>query len=265
MFLVFFVVYATATGFRFPWIALGATAVAIAAFYFGSGFRTNTLLWSAISVLCLLDILEEWTRPANHHYILFYLSLIFLMASAGLSSGFRWNMRILLGLLLLFAGTQKLLSDQYMNGSFLQFLFITGDLASHSLFPNLDTAPAVVNNLEQLKNLDPTDPNLGGSIHLEHVFGFGSKPFVFLAWVSALLELLGGVLIFFFWRSSIAHYFLIGVTVSIFVLRPECGFLSLLCIAGYGLTEDHMRSARAIYLGLLIVFLSLVIVRFGYP
>lgn len=268
MTLLFVLTYFTSSGLRFPIIAFVGVMYALSIFIFEkTNLFKRTSLWASVSILVILDILEEWTRPANHHYILLYLSLAYFLVSfrlPGYRASFRWNIKFIVGLLLVFAGIQKLISHQYIDGSFLNFLFITGDLASHTIFALIQESEFITSNLVNLEKFNASNPNSGSELFLTQYAGFNSAYFKLFSWLTVVAEIGAGLLILFFSHKIFTHILTIAVILGIFMMRLECGFLSLLCIGGYSMTSGKMIAIKTVYVILYIIFITLIIIQVGY-
>jgi len=91
--------------------------------------RQQSLLWFSLFCLTAYRMLDQWPMADNHAYLLALWCLTFFLynyreASLTILAN---NARILIGLVFLLASFQKINADDYLNGSFFRYLFLTDD------------------------------------------------------------------------------------------------------------------------------------------
>jgi hypothetical protein len=175
---------------------------------------------------------------------------------------FTTNIKLLVVIVLLFSGIQKLLSPQFVSGDFTYYMINTGYFFKPILYLDHDIYDIVLNNKQQLLELKQTDPNEMGSIKLKNVFPNMAGISRIFAWFTIAVEIIAGLLILWKPRHIGTHFIFIMLILGIFLTRLETGFLALLAISGIWLTNNIW--IRATYALLAIVFLSLMITQFGF-
>ncbi|MBE9076217.1 hypothetical protein IQ241_02715 [Romeria aff. gracilis LEGE 07310] len=102
------------------WAMLPEKALA-AAMLFWPGLLTRRLTWVSLSILAVWNNMGNWPFLVNHEYLITYWVLACTLALYAFvpTAVMAWNARLLIGLCFSFATLWKLLSGEYLDGSFL--------------------------------------------------------------------------------------------------------------------------------------------------
>ena len=94
---------------------------------------THYAFWLVITILLAFIYLPEWYKIDNHEYLIIYwsLSLAVALYSATPKETLQKTAALLLGLCFFFATFWKVITPEFMNGSFFQFLLAGGDTRFH--------------------------------------------------------------------------------------------------------------------------------------
>lgn len=85
--------------------------------------------WTLVTCLLGSAIGRLWLSEGNHLFLLFYLSLTALIASHTSTPRvvFKWNARLIIGLVFTLAIFWKLISESYLSGQFYTYLLVIDD------------------------------------------------------------------------------------------------------------------------------------------
>ncbi len=225
--------------------------------------------WLMLAALYILDIIHNPFFPANHHYLLFYLCLIFYFVfqsdeNADREVLLKRNIKWVLVLLMFLAGVQKALSSEFIDGSFMAGSVLDGSYFKpiYYLIPSIKSV--VKSNHDAIRAFLSSPPISEGPIDLT-IFSYYSlgliKVFSFLV---LLGEILVALIFIFVKNRNIQQIALMSLILGIFLTRLECGFLSIVCILGFSLTTKDQMFIRQSYIVLIILFLSLSIVGLAF-
>lgn len=227
-------------------------------------FLHNTLFWAAITGLLLVDLYFGYLTVANHHFLLVYLALVAL-ADVRLKPGESFlekNIKLLLFITLLFSGLQKLFSPTFLSGDYYYYVLNTGGFFKPLLGYMPEAEATISHNRELIQALNESAPKAGEAIVFKPAFAHTYTLSLIISWGTVLLELAAAVALLLKPKGRLTHLLLLALIASIFFMRLETGFLSILCILGIFLTP----SSRLVilYKILLILFIGLMLSNLGY-
>jgi len=217
----------------------------------------DSKFWILTICLFIPNFIFQYYLVANHYFVMFYMLLVFLLASYFYSDTdniIRINAKWILAFMMIFAVIHKLLSHQFISGESIGFLMYFGQL--FKLFFELfhQNNEILADNSQAINagisTLSPTLPNL-------ELF---SKYF---AYVTILVELIFAILLFVK-NTAFKNWFFLGFLSLLILTREENGFIALLCILlMMQLKDQDSYIFRTLYLALYVLSVSLVIVGWG--
>jgi len=91
--------------------------------------RKQSTLWFSLFLLTGFRVIDQWPMADNHAYLLSLWCLTLFLTTYRESSTkiLANNARILIGLVFLLASFQKISAEDYLNGTFFRYLFLTDD------------------------------------------------------------------------------------------------------------------------------------------
>ncbi|HNQ26854.1 MAG TPA: hypothetical protein PKL92_02935 [Aquaticitalea sp.] len=220
-------------------------------------------VWYVFLALFLLDLIINYHTRANHHFMLVYLTMAYIMyLNTRNIATFTTNVKWLLFILLFFASVQKLMSSEFVSGNFYYYMINTGKFFK-PLAP-LDQTVAVVisNNNALIETLNHQDPNQYGTVSLNNILPNIASISKWFAWATIALEFLAGLLIVRKPEYRFTHIIFVILILGISATRLESGFLGLLCISGHWLCNNTI--IRKIYVVLTVIFTALTISQLGF-
>lgn len=224
---------------------------------------TQPLLWYIFLTILISDLICDYFVRANHHFLLIYLTVIIIIfLHNSRLEDLITNIKLLLVIVLLFSGIQKLFSPQFISGDFYYYMINTGSFFKPILYFNQEMNDIVLANKAQIAELGKLNPNYTNTIKLQNIVPNLDIISGVYAWFSICIELITGLLILWKPKQVFTHILFILLILGIFFTRLESGFMALLAISGIWLTDNY--KIRAIYTGLTIVMLSIIITRIGF-
>lgn len=224
---------------------------------------TQPLLWYIFLTILISDLICDYFVRANHHFLLIYLTIlviIFLYNSR--LDDFIANIKLLLVIVLLFSGIQKLLSPQFVSGEFYYYMINTGQFFKPILYVNQEISDIVLANKAHIAELGKLNPNASDIVTFQNVAPNLDVICQVYAWFSIVMEIFVSLLILWKPKHSFTHVLFIFLILGIFFTRLESGFMAVLAICGIWLTDNY--KVKAIYTVLTIVMLSLIITGIGF-
>ncbi len=224
---------------------------------------TQPLLWYVFLTILISDLICDYFVRANHHFLLIYITavVIVLLHNSRLDV-FVTNIKLLVVIVLFFSGIQKALSPQFVSGDFYYYMINTGGFFKPVLYFNYDIVDIIISNKAMIKELGETDPNQLKSVVLNPVIPNLEIISFALAWMTIIMEIIAATLILWKPKHLLTHIVFILLIMSIFFTRYETGFLALLAISGFWLTENVR--VRLIYTTLAIVSLAFIVTGIGF-
>lgn len=226
-------------------------ALAVLAFAFQS-VRKKPLFWLIIALLILTGTFRHWFEADNHKYLMGYwcLALSLSLWSREPEEVLRITARRLIGLGFLFAVIWKVISVDYLDGSFFQYAILTD-----SRFSAIAEGPGGLTGREMEMNSAAYDSLLDYKSRLEEV-DLVSTPAIagvaiFLTWWTLLIEVLIAVAFLLPERIRIQagrDISLLIFILSTYTLASVTGFGWLLAIMGMVQSVNSFRYARLAYL-----------------
>jgi hypothetical protein len=224
---------------------------------------TQPLLWYIFLTILISDLICDYFVRANHHFLLIYVTvLIILFLHNSRLDDFVANIKLLLVIVLLFSGSQKLFSPQFISGDFYYYMVNTGSFFKPILYFNQEMNDIVLANKAQIAELSKSNPNALNTVTLQNIVPNLDDISRVYAWFSICMEIVTGLLLLWKPKHLLTHVLFILLIMGIFFTRLESGFMALLAISGIWLTDNY--KIRAIYTVLTIVMLSLIITRIGF-
>jgi len=260
---IFMVIYIISTGSDHKKIKLFLIVAGLFLVVFLVKKITQPLLWYIFLTILISDLICDYFVRANHHFLLIYITLlIIIFLHNSKLEDLITNIKLLLVIVLLFSGIQKLLSPQFISGDFYYYMINTGSFFKPILNFNQDINDIIISNKAQIAELGILNPNALNTVKLQNVIPNLDIISRVYAWFSIAMELITGLLILWKPKHLFTHILFILLILGIFFTRLENGFMALLAISGIWLTNNYM--IRAIYTILTIVFLSLIVTHIGF-
>lgn len=224
--------------------------------------RSDVLRFRALAFASLmlgLMVLAFYYYGANHGFMIFWIALALLLATAcdrpDQLPTLRRNAAILLGLLMGFALLQKLRSAYYMEGDLLGELLVTGETYANLL--GLIQPEWALRLAEYRVAADDLlrSPEAGSAALVVPplVLGLAATMTISSLIAQGAMEL---ALVFRRRLGWLFHLVLLGFVAMVYSTRNENVFLSMNCLLGYCLVEEETRAARPVY-ALAILYLVL--------
>lgn len=217
-------------------------------------------------VLLGASALRYYEAVANHHFVLTYTSVLFLVASTGRddqADTLRWGAARLIGALMGIAFFQKLAAPEYLNGSYFAYLIDIGALG----WPGATVCPAceerVAANSETVFAFIANPPRGGERLELVAVVGQSTET----VWLIAR-ALAGAVLLMELWLGCVylwapthrsARLTLAIFALGLLLMRAECVFGSLVCVLGIAAEGDEPSWERTAMIVAWCAFMGLLV------
>lgn len=232
--------------------------------FFWQNKRKEFKIWIILFLTTLLiDLSFDYFWVANHHFMLIFIVLSVLLYSYYKREDVLLkNVQIILVLVVLVSGLQKLMSEQFMNGNFYFYMMNRGSLFRKFIdfFP--DIIEIASNNRESIEALKNTDPNIGQSIVLKSVFPKLNLMSQIFAWVTVIIEILVAIAILIKPKSFWTHLLFSAMIIGILCTRLETGFMALLAICGIFLCNN--LKLRFLYTLIVIGCFLFIVTKLGY-
>ncbi|ARN77020.1 hypothetical protein BST97_02840 [Nonlabens spongiae] len=223
------------------------------------------IFWLGITAYLAIEFLSNFYNCANHHFVLLYLCLATTIALAyklDFDKILNYNARWILGVVFLFAALHKILSAEFIDGSYLGFTTVLGGFAkplhifdSYDLFVNENAA--VYNKINESV---PRENNQG-------IFNTPFDQFInfikSFTWVTIAAEVFVAAL-FAFKPSRVSHMFMLLFLATLVFTRSETGFASILCLLGMASCNDKFENYKLFYLIAFVICLTASFTKFGY-
>ena len=261
---VFVVVSLTKSDFSYHLISFPLLGIGIASLLVEFDLSKNRVFWVSTMLLLLLNVIKEWTLPANHDYLLIYLIVVILLSSSKnpstSDSRIKTHTLILFVLTFCLAGLQKLLSPQFMDGSYLSYAYHSGHFTPFLLNKITFFNESFHNNQEILNELLKSDPNLGRATSLGYHITGSEAFFKYLSWGVVILEFLVGVLAIFFMRLKAFLWLTLILCITIFLARPE-GFLCVMLLLAWPHLPKERNLLHYAYLTVMVLIMAMIIMN----
>jgi hypothetical protein len=165
-------------------------------------------------------------------------------------------------LVLFFGGLHKILSPVFLNGDFLNFLFVKGQLGGHILkkievfhayfYHNYTTVSAFSNHLD----------SEAAQLTIPFLFQYQDKLILYFTYFVIIFEFL---LVFVVWFKNIKikNILLIFFLISVLCTRLETGFVSILCLLCLAQLPSKTLNYKALYISIFTVCILLIVFKIG--
>lgn len=188
-------------------------------------------LWGLSVILLAQHLFAKPFLVANHHYCLFYLSLVLLVASTRppqeRPSLLESNARFLAIVIMGFAVLQKLFSPSYMNGDYLGFMWAKGSYFTpftQLLTPHIEQV--FQSNLKAIVAFRDSPPSPESAVLLAEPFPLYGPVVWFSVWSILIAEFLAALTLLIFPTAVMTLILNGSVVLLIAVARQEFVFLS---------------------------------------
>lgn len=229
-----------------------AILILIPLLVFKRNLINNSIVWLIPFVLLSFDLYSNWLVLANHEWVMWYWSIVLLVASvyykkSDISEEIMKNgARQLLIIIMLVAVAWKVTNPAYLSGSFFErtmisnplfenFSLLVGDLTVDQLRYNQQI------EVTKFTNLVPGELNTEHELISTNLFDLYG---VLVSWWVLLIELLIGVL-FLLKRQKIdiaAHWLHILFIITTYFAVPIVGFGWILIVLGFALTQNMPKN-----------------------
>lgn len=223
-------------------------------------------VFGALVVLLGASALRYYEAVANHHFVLTYASVLFLVSSTGRrddAETLRWGAARLIAGLMGIAFFQKLAAPEYLDGSYFAYLIDIGALG----WPGSTICPAceerVASNSEAVYAFIIEPPRGGERLELAPVVGQTTATVWFIARALAglvlVLELWLGCVYLWAPTHRSARLTLAIFAVGLLLMRAECVFGSLVCVLGIAAEGEESSWERAAMIAVWCAFMVLLL------
>lgn len=260
--------YLLKSGLETPWFSFPLVLGLLLGLMLVEGAALSRWFWAGVALVLSADLVQDYFLMPNHHFVLFYFCLVlFIVFSAPedqrdriLSVNSRW----LIAGIMFFGALQKALTPEYASGGFFGSMVLTGEFFKPGLlfFPGIRAVMA--ENKELLLQICATEPTYGESCHFIAPFPHLKAYSAFFAYAVVLGELLVALVFAFAESPKWRHVALFSIILSVFITRLETGFLSILCLLGIAHCPAGWLKHRMAYTGLILLFVSLIIIGAGF-
>jgi len=228
--------------------------------------RRSAIYWSLLSFFIIVGFIPLLLTADNHIYLTVYwiLAIALSMFVAKPIKSISFNARILIGLCFAFATLWKLLSPEFLDGTFFYFTFLTDDrffrfaeimggISSEMRGLNLEVYESLKNSTNRMES-----GSFQGSSRLVNIAVFMAYWTVFIEGLIAISFLIPERFNFSKWRDLPLLIFML-TTYPIATVR---GFAMLLTVMGFAQSTNHNMNMRVIYL-LMFLAIPLFSLPFG--
>jgi len=223
---------------------------------FVRGVRESLLAWSLLTIFLGGLVSLQWELIDNHKWLLLWWSLACAVALTrpDPSAVLARSARLFIGLAFGFATVWKLLADEYLDGSFFYFTFLTRKIFVPFITAVTDMDPALLaENARLLTDLHLL-PAVGGAVTLH-----GHPTVRVLALISSYWTILieGSIALAFLaprtWRIARIREALLLIFIGTpYLLTPVERFALALTMLGFTQTAPDRPRLRLLWLGLFI-------------
>jgi len=208
---------------------------------------THYFFWVILTLILAYSHLPEWYSIDNHIYLMMYWTLTLSIALYAKNSDevLAKSATLLLGLCFLFATFWKIVTPDFMNGSFFQYLLSGGDGRFDTfsmIFAGTDSYMLETNKGRVRSLMEPTIQEhykkeliLPNHLYLKALF---------MTWWTVILEGLIAILFLFDFKKlpkNIKHFFLLTFIITTYPIANVITFaLLLVCIAISQVKENRL-------------------------
>jgi hypothetical protein len=224
----------------------------------------NLYIWYVLFSVLFIDLIANYYRMANHHFLLTYLALIVILYLKGIYNFevLTKNIKYLTLIVIALAALQKLFTPQFISGEFYYYMFNSGGFFRPFINRNSEMLEVINSNAAAIKNLELIDPNKSNTIPFRSIHPNLEFISVLFSWTTIIYEFIIALLLLIKPKNTITHILLVILIIGIFMTRLETGFLSIITISAFSMTSNS--KIKLIYIALVLFFLSLIISRIGH-
>jgi len=222
----------------------------------------NYLFWAITTIILAVSHLPDWYTIDNHIYLMIYWSLTITIAlySSNQQVTLNKSASYLVGLCFLFATFWKVITPEFMNGSFFEYILAGGDsrfktfsvLLTDMNYQNIEHNQSAINSVND--SLLTEHP---GELIISSILPIKAQ---FLTYWTVIIEGLIGFLFLFPFKkisNTLKHYLLLLFIVTTYPIASVTTFgLLLVCI---GISQAQTKKIRFLYS---IAFLFLIIINY---
>lgn len=233
---------------RFWYLQIPLTILVTAAMMYRSLLRSDTF-WFVITVVVAASNFHNWYYIDNHKYLITYwcLALYFSRLTTAPDRSLRISARLLIGLAFFFATIWKLISDDFINGTFFHYSLLMDDRFAGvaTLFGGLSNEMFAKNHMAIRELLNYNS--------ILQVIQFQDTIYVplvakIITWWTIIIE--GLIAITFLWpdRKFISKWrdlFLLTFLLTTYLVAPVVGFGWVLIIMG--MVQATSKMSRLLY------------------
>jgi len=233
-------------------------------FFIDEKRQKSIYLWMIFLLLLLIELVINYFKVANHHFLLFYLTSISILHLLQLIDfkSFISNIKMITVIVLGAAALQKLFSPQFISGDYYYYMFNNGGFFRLFLNDETQLTNLIKQNWDSIGSLKSINPTISNSVTINNVFPHIKTIALYFSWAAILVEAIVAFVLFVKPKSNFTHLLFIALIIGISIFRLETGFLSILSISGYLLTDN--LKFKMVYFFLIGVFISLIYSGVGY-
>ncbi|MGL4612209.1 MAG: hypothetical protein ACRCYY_21440 [Trueperaceae bacterium] len=211
-----------------------STLVAAAVLY--PKLRTNWLYWTVMTGICAGYVVARGLASENVFFLFVYISLAVLIAlfSDNPYLSFRRNARLIIGIVFLFASLWKLMSPDFLSGSFFTFMLIADD----RLGPFGAVATAIsLEDIATNRSIFPVMPDMSHQLMTAPGIPLLAQ---MLTWMTFAIEFLVAIVFLVPLKPlyKIRDYALLLFLLTAYVFVPVPAFAMSFATLGYAQTDS---------------------------
>ncbi len=219
--------------------------------------------WIVFMTLLSIELVTNYFYVANHHFLLLYITIITIVYLFQLIDfkSFLNSLKTIIVIVIGIAAIQKLISPEFISGEYYYYMFNTGRIFRPFIMDQTEMSTLISQNWEFIESLKSTHPKESNSVVINNVFPGVRNTAIYFSWATIILEAIVAITLFVKPKSSLTHTLFIVLIVGVCLVRLETGFLSILAISGYILTDS--LKFKLVYLTLITLFIGLILSGIG--
>ena len=215
--------------------------------FFKKELLYKRMFWAIISTLFFVSIMFNYYLVSNHLFLTFYLALLlFISLSYNVAQQpeiLRFNVKLILSIMMVAAAIHKLLVPDFINGSIMKYQVSSGILFEG--FTYFSSYNDIINFNNQSMQELLKSPNKSYAVNLISPINLNNF-YTYFSWLIIISELMFPLFIFIK-NEIVKHSFLIIFLTFLAITRDELGFFSLLCIMCYALINHDKDKYAKVY------------------
>jgi len=233
-------------------------------------FRTylfTAWFWLLVTFLIALNIACDWLMVANHDYLMAYMglmmTLVYLQPGNEKEQLLTRQAKYIFALVMLLAGGQKMFTPEYVDGTQLEFMFLTGEFGYMLTSRDIFFAEEIAANKDIYFQFGRTfieDPGVRFAWY-SPFFHSIAQP---MSWIIILSELALGILALVLFNKAGFHIAVLMFAAAIFMVRPEGAFLALLLLLSWSQLPSRPGRIHIVYMGSFLLLLALAVARISF-